>query len=79
MWDREACLGAKSYVGNLGNLVHTFSYFDVDVLSHPELREGGDGPVLLLGPVEEVLIAVGKVVLLDLAEEGEVSWLEMDL
>lgn len=75
----KACLGAERYVGNFGNPVHTFSDFDVDVLSHPELRERGDCPVLLLGPVEEVLIAMGKGLLQDLAGEGEVSWLKMNL
>jgi len=67
------------YVGNFGNLARTFSDFDVDVSSDPELRERGDGPVLPLGPVEEVLVAVGKGLLLDLAGEGEVSRLEVDL
>lgn len=67
------------YLGILGNLVHTFSDFDVDVLSHPELRERGDCLELLLGPVEEVLIAMGKGFLLDLAGEGEVSRLKVDL
>lgn len=75
----EACPGAGCYVGNFGNLVHTFSHFDVDILSSPQLREGGDCPVLLLGPVKEVLIAMGKRLLLDLAGEGEVSRLEVDL
>lgn len=70
--------GPGSYVGNFGNLAHTFSDFDEDVLSRPELRERGDGPVLLLGPVEEVLVAMGKGLLLDLAE-GEAPRLEVDL
>lgn len=77
--DGEACLGALSYVGNFGNPVQTFSDFDVDVLSHPELREGGDGSVLLLGPVQEVLVAVGKGLRLDLTGQGEVPRLEVDL
>lgn len=55
--------------------MHTFSNFDVDGLSHPELREGGDGLVLLLGPVEEVIVAMGKGLLLDL---GEVSLIKVD-
>lgn len=76
---REGYPGGKSYVGNLGNLVHTFSDFDVDIVSSPELREGGDCLVLLLGPVEEVLIAMGKGLLLDLAVEGEVSRRKEDL
>lgn len=66
-------------MGVFGNLVHTLSDFDVDVLRHPELREGGDCVELLLGPVEEVLVAVGKRLLLDLAGEGEVSRLKVDL
>lgn len=69
----------RAKFGNFGNLAHTFSDFDVDVLSHPELRERGDCLVLLLGPAEEVLIAVGKGLLLDLAGEGEVSRLKVDL
>lgn len=77
--NREACLGAMSYVGNLGNPAHTFSNFDVDVLSHPELTEGGDCPVLPLGPVKEVLVAMGKGLLLDLAGEREVARLKVDL
>ena len=72
-------MGPRVMFGNFGNLVHTFSNFDVDVLSHPELRERGDCPVLLLGPVEEVLISMGKDLLLDLAGEGEVSLLKVDL
>lgn len=71
--------GPSAMFGNLGNLAHTFSDFDVDVLSHPELRERGDCPVLLLGPAEEVLVAVGKRLLLDLAGDGEVSRLKADL
>lgn len=75
----EACPGACCYVGNFGNFVHTFSHFDVDILSSHQLREGGDCPVLLLGPVEEVLVAMGERFLLDLAGEGEVSRLKVDL
>lgn len=72
-------MGPRAMLGNFGNPVHTFSDFDVDVLSHPELRERGDCPVLLLGPVEEVLVAMGECLLLDLAGEGKVSLLEADL
>lgn len=72
-------MGPSAMFGNFGNLVHTFSNFDVDVLSHPELRERGDCPVLLLGPVEDMLVAMGEGFLLDLAGEGEVSLLKVDL
>lgn len=75
----RSALGPRAMFGNFGNLVHTFSDFDVDVLSHLELRERGDCPVLLLGPVEELLIAVGKGLLLYVGEEGEVFRLKPDL
>lgn len=72
---KKACRHALRNVGNF-----TFSDFDVDILSHPELGEGGDGPVHLLGPAEEVLVAVGKQeLLLDLTGEWEVSRLEANL
>lgn len=74
----EACLGPRAMFGSFVNLVHTFSDFDVDVLSHPELRERGDCLVLLLGPVEEVLVAAGKGLLLYPCKEGEVFWLKVD-
>lgn len=74
----EACLGAQSYVWEFSP-VRTFSDFDVDVLSHPELRERGDCSVLLLRPVEEVLIAMGEGLFLDLAGEREVSRLKVNL
>lgn len=66
-------------VENFENLVHTFSNFDVDILSSFELSKGGDCTVLLLRPVEKVLVAMGKVFILDLAGEGEVSRLKNDL
>lgn len=66
---REAAQGPAAMFGNVLTQVHTFSNFDVDVLSHPELRERRDGLILLLGPVEEVLVAVGKGLLLDLGEQ----------
>lgn len=75
----RSALGPRAMFGNFGNLVHTFSDFDVDVLSHLELRERGDCPVLLLGPIEELLIAVGKGLLLYAGEEGEVFRLKPDL
>lgn len=65
--------------GNFENLVHTFSNFDVDILSSFELRKGGDCTVLLQGPVEKVLVAMGKVLILDLAGKGVVSRLKNDL
>lgn len=55
--------------GNVFTQVHTFSNFNVDGLSHPELGERCDGLVLLLGPAEEVLVAVGKGLLLDSGEQ----------
>lgn len=66
-------------VENFETLVHTFSNFDVDILSSFELSKGGDCAVLLLRPVEKVLVAMGKVFILDLAGEGEVSRLKNDL
>lgn len=69
----------QGFIGNFENLVHTFSNFDVDVSSSFELRKGGDCAVLLLSPVEKVLVAMGKVLILDLAGEGEVSRLKSDL
>lgn len=67
------------FVGNTEDLVHTFSNFDVDVLSSFELRKGGDCAVLFQSPVEKVLVAMGKVFIVDLASEGKVSRLKSDL
>lgn len=72
-------MGPRAMFASLVNLVRTFSNFDVDGLSHPELRERGDCPVLLLGPVEEVLVALGKGLLLDPTTVGEVCLLKVYL
>lgn len=58
---------------------HTFSHFDVDVQGNLEFGEGGNGSVLLGGPVEEVLVAMGKYLLLNMTVEGEVPWREVDI
>lgn len=67
------------FAGNFENHVHTFSNFDVDILSRFDLRKGSDCTILLLGPVEKMVVAMGKVLLLNLAGEGEVSRLKNDL
>lgn len=64
--------------GNLANLERTFSNSDVDDLSHLELRERRDCPVLALGPAEEAIVVMGKALLLHLGEEG-VCLLKVDL
>lgn len=78
-WGRGTARGPRAMFASLLNLVHTFSNFDVDGLSHPELRERGDCLILLQGPVEEMLVALGKAFLLGLSVQGEVCLFKVDL
>lgn len=57
---------------------HTFSNFDVDVMSHFELTKGSNCPIALLGPGQQVLVAVRKSFYLHLTGLREVPSLEVN-